>query len=105
MQQACSPREIGELSRCIKQDEQDTALQEILEASWEETHLYPSLESDVSEDIFQRVCQTTGLRYAPIPAEDKQEASPKASYKWLLVGAGLVFLLGMAVLPRNSFKK
>jgi hypothetical protein len=105
IQHASSPREIEVLSRWINQDEQDAALQEILAASWEETHLYPSLEADVSEDIFQRVCQTTGIRNSPFPAEGKQEAFPKASYKWLLVGAGMVFLLGMAVLPRNTYKK
>jgi hypothetical protein len=101
IQQACSPQEMEEVCKLMEADGSAGALQEILAEAWEQVLPYPELEADISAEIFQHICQTTGINNTPAPLEVKKELLPAYNATRLFLAAGIVLLLVLMVVPRK----
>jgi hypothetical protein len=100
LQHECSPPELEELGRWMQEEDQEEALHAILNEAWDELQLYPELEAEVSEDIFEQVRRSTGIAPAPGPAVEKPKGAA-ATAQWLFLAASMAVLLVLAVLPRK----
>jgi hypothetical protein len=100
IQQQCSPGEMAEVLKLMEADGQQ-ALEEILDEAWEEIPAFPALEADIAAEIWQHLCQTTGIFASPAPSGLKKELLPASPASWCFLAAGLALVLVMLVLPRK----
>jgi hypothetical protein len=99
IQDECSSQEAEQVHRLINEEVADEVLGEILEEAWQELALYPSLEADISEEIFRNVCHTTGINNAASLLAVKKQTGTTS--KWLFIAATMTLLLVILVVPRK----